>query len=105
MKTLLTLAMLAAPVAALAQAAPDTNPNDVKAGTYNVEPSHTRILFAVSHMGFTTWYGNFTGASGTMTLDPKKLTATSFDITVPANSVSTTNTKLDGELNSPEWFD
>lgn len=106
MKTaLLTFALLAAPVAATAQAALTTNPDAVKAGTYHVEPSHTRILFSVSHMGFTDWYGNFTGASGTLTLDPKALAATKFDITVPSNSISTTNTKLDGELNSPKWFD
>ncbi len=100
----LTTALTLAPLAAMAQNV-DTNPADVKAGTYQVEPTHTRVLFAVSHMGFTTWYGNFTGASGSLTLDPKALGKTSFDITIPANSVSTTNTKLDGELNSPEWFD
>jgi polyisoprenoid-binding protein YceI len=106
MKTkLLALAALAIPSFALAQSAIDTNPADVKAGAYTVEPSHTRVLFAVSHMGFTTWYGDFTNVSGSLTLDPAKLSATSFDITIPANTVSTTNTKLDGELNSPEWFD
>jgi polyisoprenoid-binding protein YceI len=104
-KTLLAALLAAAPAMALAQAAPDTNPAHVKAGTFQVEPSHTRILFAVSHMGFTTWYGDFTGATGTLTLDPAKLADTSFTITIPANSVSTTNTKLDGELNGPEWFD
>ncbi len=105
--TLLALALAAAPAAALAQAAtaPDTNPAHVKPGTYQVEPSHTRMLFAVSHMGFTTWYGDFTGVSGSLTLDPAKLANASFDIIIPANTVSTTNTKLDGELNSPEWFD
>jgi polyisoprenoid-binding protein YceI len=103
--TLLALALLAAPFAALAEAAPDTNPADVKAGTFKVEPSHTRILFAVSHMGFTSWYGEFTGASGTLTLDPTKLSATSFDIIVPAGTITTTNTTLDGELKSPKWFD
>ena len=104
--TLLALALAAAPAAALAQATTrDTNPAHVKSGTYQVEPSHTRVLFAVSHMGFTTWYGNFTNASGSLTLDPAKLVDASFDITIPANTVSTTNTKLDGELNSPEWFD
>lgn len=105
--TLLALALAAAPAAALAQAAtaPDTNPAHVKPGTYQVEPSHTRVLFAVSHMGFTTWYGDFTNASGSLTLDPAKLANASFDIIIPANTVSTTNTKLDGELNSPEWFD
>ncbi|MGO9818402.1 MAG: YceI family protein [Acidocella sp.] len=104
--TLLALALAAAPAAAMAQATtPDANPAHVKPGTYQVEPSHTRVLFAVSHMGFTTWYGDFTGVSGSLTLDPAKLADASFDIIIPANTVSTTNTKLDGELNSPEWFD
>ncbi|MBB5374391.1 YceI family protein [Acidocella aromatica] len=106
MKTkLLALAALALPSLALAQSVADANPADVKAGAYTVEPSHTRVLFAVSHMGFTTWYGDFTNVSGSLNLDPAKLSSTSFDITIPANTVSTTNTKLDGELNSPEWFD
>ncbi|MGE4483042.1 YceI family protein [Acidocella sp.] len=103
---LLAALLLAAPSFAWAQTSkPDINPADVKAGTYQVEPTHTRILFSVSHMGFTTWYGNFTGASGTLTLKPAELSKTSFDIKVPVGSVSTTNTKLDGELKSPEWFD
>ncbi len=105
-KRILIAAMLASPAAALAQSLPvDTNPAHVKPGIYKVEPTHTRVLFAVSHMGFTTWYGNFTGVSGTLTLDPKHPGTTSFDIIIPANSVSTTNTKLDEELNSPKWFD
>jgi polyisoprenoid-binding protein YceI len=102
---LLATALAAAPLAAAAQTAPSTNPAAVQAGTYQVEPSHTRVLFSVSHMGFTTWYGEFTHASGTLTLDPKNVAKTSFDITLPANTISTSNTKLDGELNSPEWFD
>jgi len=96
--------VLAMPV--LAQAAPiNLNPAEVQAGTYSVEPSHTRLLFAVSHLGLTTWYGEFTNVSGTLMLNPKAVGTSTLDITVPANTVTTTNTKLDGELNSPEWFD
>jgi polyisoprenoid-binding protein YceI len=102
---LLTLATLALPAVSLAQTAPDANPADVKAGTYQVETTHTRLLFAVSHLGFSTWYGQFTGVSGTLTIDPKNLAATALDISIPANTVTTTNTKLDGELNSAAWFD
>ena len=40
------------------------NPKVVRAGTYAVEPVHTRVLFSVSHMGFTTWYGDFTSVRG-----------------------------------------
>ena len=107
-KTIKNLAMgaaiLAAPALAHAQTM-NTVAADVQPGTYTVEPSHTRVLFAVSHMAFTTWYGNFTNASGTLTLNPKALATSSFDITIPANTITTTNTKLDGELNSPDWFD
>jgi polyisoprenoid-binding protein YceI len=107
-KTLtLGAAILAAPALAQAQSIPplNTNPAAVPAAAYTVEPTHTRVLFAVSHMGFTTWYGQFTNVSGTLNLDPKALSSSSFDITIPADTVSTSNTKLDGELNSPEWFD
>ncbi|NNM56321.1 MAG: YceI family protein, partial [Acidocella sp.] len=107
MKTLaLGAAILAAPALAHAQSIPplNTNPAAVPAATYTVEPTHTRVLFAVSHMGFTTWYGQFTNVSGTLNLNPKALSSSSFDITIPANTISTSNTKLDGELNSPEWF-
>jgi len=105
-KTLLLGAgLLAAPAMALAQAAPDANPAHVQPGAYSVEPTHTRVLFALSHMGFTTWYGEFTHVSGTLTLNPKAVGGSSFDIVIPANTISTSNTKLDGELNSPEWLD
>ena len=77
----------------------------VPAGVYDVEPAHTRILFSVSHMGFTTWYGQFTGASGSLNFDSKSPAGSVLDIRFPTDSVSTTNAKLDGELKSPAWFD
>lgn len=83
----------------------NTDPAAAEAGTFAVEPVHTRILFSVSHLGFTTWYGNFNGASGTLVLAPKDLAVTHLDVSLPIASVSTTNAKLDGELKSPNWLD
>ncbi|QUD88039.1 YceI family protein [Phenylobacterium montanum] len=91
-----------APAHASAQASSD--PSKVQAGTYAVEPFHTRVLFAVNHMGFTTYYGNFTGVSGSLQLDPAKLDASQVSVSIPVASVSTTNTVLDGELKSPAWL-
>lgn len=82
-----------------------TNPAKVTSGTYNVEPYHTRIVFSVSHMGFTTWYGDFSNASGTLTFDAKDPAKSALTISFPTDSVTTTNTKLDGELKGPMWFD
>lgn len=97
------LAAGAAPAIAQVPASPD--PTKVQAGGYRVEPSHTRVLFSLSHMGFTTWYGDFTGASGVLRLDPQHPSAARLDVTVPVGSVSTTNAKLDDELKSKEWLD
>jgi polyisoprenoid-binding protein YceI len=88
---------------ALAQVS-TTTPSAVHAGTYAVEPTHTRIAFAVSHMGFSTWFGDFTHASGTLTLNPAKPSASTLSVSVPTDSVSTTNTTLDGELKEADWL-
>jgi polyisoprenoid-binding protein YceI len=103
----LAAAALIAPCAHAQPAPPALNkvPALVKPGAYTVEPTHTRVLFAVDHLGFTTWYGQFTNVAGTLTLDPLHPAGSTFDITIPAITVSTSNTTLDGELNSPEWFD
>jgi polyisoprenoid-binding protein YceI len=99
-----TLALLAAaPGAVLAQAT--TDPTTVQAGTYAIEASHTRVVFSVNHLGFSTYFGDFTGAQGSLTLDPKAPAASKLQVTLPAASVSTTNTILDGELKSADWLD
>ncbi len=100
----LATALLAAPFATRAQVA-SRDAAKIEAGSYAVEPYHTRIQFSVSHMGFTTYFGDFTGASGTLTLNPKSAAASALDVSVPVDSVSTTNAKLDGELKSADWLD
>ena len=77
----------------------------VEAGTYTIEPGHTRVLWSTGHMGFTTWYGEFTKTAGTLTLNPTQPAASALAIMIQTGSVSTTNTRLDGELVGPEWFD
>ena len=101
---LVLLAAAPAFAPAFAQGA-DTSPGAVRPGSYTVEPSHTRILWSVSHMGFSTWYGDFTGAQGSLTLDPAAPARDRLELTIPTGSVVTTNAKLDAELKAPDWFD
>ena len=77
----------------------------VQAGTYAVEPSHTRVQFSVTHFGFTRYWGDVADASGSLVLDPKNAAADQVSVTIPVASVSTTNAKLDGELKSDAWLD
>lgn len=98
----LVLAALSGP--ALAQVA-NHEPSQVEAGSYAVEPTHTQVGFGVSHMGFTTYYGHFSNASGTLELTPKDPAGSKLSVSVPTASVDTTSEKLDHELKGDQWFD
>lgn len=107
MPKLLTAAaalMLATPVLA-AETGVITDASKVEAGTYAVEPNHTQVLFSVNHMGFTTYTGQFTKASGTLTLDAAKPDASKLDVSVDVGSVTTPSDKLSDELKSDAWLD
>jgi polyisoprenoid-binding protein YceI len=56
-------------------------------------------------MGFTHYWGDVTGVSGTLTLDPAHLGASTVSVSIPVSTVSTTNAKLDGEIKSPMFLD
>lgn len=81
------------------------DPATVQEGSYSVEPAHTRVLFSVSHMGFTNYYGEFPNASGSLELKPKAIGGSTLEIHIPTASVSTGNAKLNGELASAQWLD
>jgi polyisoprenoid-binding protein YceI len=101
--TALLTSALAAPHA-FAQAA-SQNPLMVKAGTYQVEPTHTQVNFSVLHFGFTYYSGVFSNVSGTLKLNPARPSAARLDVTIPISSVQTTSALLDKNLKGPEWFD
>jgi polyisoprenoid-binding protein YceI len=103
LSTAFSAGLLLAPVAFAQEVSHD--PASVQPGTYAVEPLHTRVLFAISHMGFSTWYGEFTNVSGSLSLDPKAVGKSTLEIHIPVASVSTSNTKVDGELKDQPWFD
>ncbi len=78
------------------------DPARVHPGTYAVEPEHTEVLFGISHFGFSTYYGRFDHASGTLVFDPAAPANSTLTISVPTASVSTASDKLNGILR--DWF-
>lgn len=112
MKTYSPAAGAVVALLSLAAAAPHANaqavaqsPRAVKAGTYKVEPHHTQVIFSLSHFGFSNYSGLFSGASGTLELDPAKPAASKLTVSIPIQSVMTTSSVLDQELKSDQWFD
>jgi polyisoprenoid-binding protein YceI len=92
--------------ASIAQPAPPSrDPSQAQGGTYKVGSAHTRIVFMVTHMGFTEYYGQFNGIAGELNLDPADVAKSAVAITIPTDSVDTSNGVLNGELKDPTWFD
>ncbi|AUW58350.1 hypothetical protein C1T17_09785 [Sphingobium sp. SCG-1] len=103
---LLALLGSAAVVAQSAPAKPGSpNPALVTAGNYTVESSHTQILFAYDHMGFSNNMGLISAPTGTLALDPKNPAAAKVSITVPIANLKTGIPKLDEHLMKPDFFD
>lgn len=92
-------------VATLSTAQAATAPQDVQAGTYQVETSHTQVTFSLLHFGFTQYSGLFSGATGSLTFDPAHPTASKLSVSIPVASVQTTSAKLTDELHGADWFD
>ena len=99
------LVAMTATFPALAQQGPTRDPLAVKAGTYKVEPGHTQVVFSLSHFGFTEFSGIFSGASGTLQIDPASPSSAKLEVSIPVSSVLTTSTALMNQLKGDQWFD
>ncbi|MFO0827649.1 MAG: YceI family protein [Phycisphaerales bacterium] len=88
-------------------AAPATKPAasaTTAAATYDVDPTHSKALFRVQHLGAGAFWGRFNDVTGTFTGANGSPDGAAFDITVKVDSVDTGTDKLDAHLKSPDFF-
>jgi polyisoprenoid-binding protein YceI len=97
--------LLAAPAAAQTADGPTTDPTQVRPGAYRLDSAHGKITWSLSHLGYSTYYGQITDVSGQATLDPKEPAKSRLSVTVGIDSVSGLNPKLDAHLKTPDFFD
>jgi polyisoprenoid-binding protein YceI len=74
-------------------------------GTYNLDPSHTRIGFVARHAMVTKVRGAFNDVSGSGYLDEADPAASHLELTIAAKSVDTGNADRDAHLRSNDFFD
>jgi polyisoprenoid-binding protein YceI len=77
---------------------------DMPAGAYDVDSVHSTALFRVQHMGSGLFWGRFNDVTGTVTFTPEGKEHFAFDINIDLESVDSGNSKLDGHLKSPDFF-
>jgi polyisoprenoid-binding protein YceI len=71
---------------------------------YEVDPSHTQVMFKVRHMGVSTVTGKFNRFAATFAYDPENPSASWVTATIDAASVDTDNERRDNHLRSPDFF-
>jgi polyisoprenoid-binding protein YceI len=76
----------------------------VPTGTWNIDPAHSKVGFAVKHMGIATVRGEFTEFTGTLEVGEDLSSAKAYG-TVKVQSVDTNEPQRDDHLRSPDFFD
>ena len=76
----------------------------VPTGTWNVDPSHSRVEFSVKHLGIATVRGAFREFGGTLEIGDDIASAKAYG-TVSVASVDTNEPQRDEHLRSPDFFD
>jgi polyisoprenoid-binding protein YceI len=80
-------------------------PSEVTAGAYKLDSDHGKITWSVSHMGFSTYTGQFVNVQAELSLNPSNPSASTLTATIPLTDVMTGSNGLDGHLQSPDFFD
>jgi polyisoprenoid-binding protein YceI len=75
------------------------------ADNYKVDSVHSTVVFKVSHLGVSNFYGRFTEPTGTLSVDSADPSKSSFNVEIQAEKVETAAAKRDAHLKSPDFFD
>jgi polyisoprenoid-binding protein YceI len=75
----------------------------IPAGTWSIDPSHSRVGFSVKHLGIATVHGTFAGFEGA--LESAADGALAVRATVEPASVDTKEEQRDAHLRSADFFD
>lgn len=80
-------------------------PLNVRAQTYDIDPSHTTIQFKVKNLLIMNVKGVFEKFKGTVDIDQTDITKSRVDVSIETASINTGIERRDNDLRSPNFFD
>ncbi|PKP74310.1 MAG: polyisoprenoid-binding protein [Alphaproteobacteria bacterium HGW-Alphaproteobacteria-6] len=86
---LLTALLVAPPPGLAAEGAIQPVATEAPAGDYVLDPAHARLIFSLSHLGFSDYTALFTGLSARLAFDPAAPERMRLEATVDASSIET----------------
>ncbi|MGH9087687.1 MAG: YceI family protein [Acidimicrobiales bacterium] len=78
---------------------------DIPAGSYTIDPAHSRIGFVARHAMVTKVRGSFNEFTGKGVFDADDPSRSHIELTIQAASIDTRNTDRDSHLRSNDFFD
>lgn len=75
------------------------------AGTWELDPSHTRVGFRVAHMMVSSVEGNFPDVTGKLAMDDGKPSTAEVTVEVQMSTVDTHNDQRDEHLRTSDFLD
>ena len=73
--------------------------------SWQFDPFHTQVEFAVKHLGMMTVRGHFADVQASGTIDPDHPEASSVEVTISAASIRTNNEHRDNDLRSSNFLE
>src|ERR1700722_3793197 len=80
------------------------NLTEVRSGSYKLDHDHARVIWNVSHHGYSTFSAVFSDIQGNLKFDAADLTRSQLDATVNMNSVGTLLPEFDTRLKGDQFF-
>ncbi len=74
------------------------------ADRYEIDPSHSTLIFKVKHLNTSYFYGRFNDITGSIVADAKNPANSSVITTVKTESIDTNDEKRDKHLRNPDFF-
>lgn len=74
------------------------NPKAAPKGSYEMDPTHTTLIFCTMHMGLSNYCGRFNKAQGTLVFNGSEPEKSKLSVTIDVASLDTASDKLDGKL-------
>ncbi|GAA6162520.1 YceI family protein [Pelagimonas sp. KU-00592-HH] len=71
---------------------------------YDLDASHSQVVFSYNHLGYSTTYGMFSGFAGEIMFDQENPAASSVNVSMPLSSMITGWDARFGHFMSPDFF-
>ena len=81
------------------------SPSILSAQTWQIDGSHTNVMFSIDHMMISETTGRFKIIEGTITSSKADFSDAMIDVKIPISSIDTDNADRDKHLQADDFFD